>query len=331
MELGPPGDPLPGRRDRAAPPTGLRNLSGVPSVPPPETQLPPSPPAATAADAAPARQADLPPWPAWTAPAAIVAGFGVGVVVSVIVGIAASAGGSSLSHPTPAVSLIGDVLFDAGFVAAALYFARLFARPRPVDFGFRAVGWRTAVASVVAAGIGYYVITAIYASLLKLHGSEKLPKELGVGSGTAALVGASIFVCVIAPIAEEFFFRGFVFGALRRMRVEVAGRQLGTGLAAVLTAILFGLAHTGSASSRYLIPLGFLGFVLCLLRWRTRSLYPCMALHSINNSLALGVSQLHWPADQTVGLMAGSLLVIAVLTGPLAGRGRPSPRLAGGS
>ena len=59
-----------------------------------------------------------------------------------------------------------------------------------------------------------------------------------------------------------------------------------------MTGILFGLAHLGSAPSQYLVPLGFLGFVLCLVRWRTGSLYPCMALHSANNALALGVNQL---------------------------------------
>ena len=97
---------------------------------------------------------------------------------------------------------------------------------------------------------------------------------------------------MIAPIAEEFFFRGFVFGALRRMDVVIAGRNIGVWIAAIITGILFGLAHTGSASPQYLVPLGFLGFMLCIVRWRTGSLYPCMALHSINNSLALGVNQL---------------------------------------
>jgi membrane protease YdiL (CAAX protease family) len=241
-------------------------------------------------------------------------------VVSVIVEIASQAGGSSISHPTPAVSLIGDFLFDAAFVAAALYFAALRNPLRARDFGFRTVRWRTAIGGVFAAGISYYVITALYASALHLHGNEKLPKELGVGKSTAALVGAAIFVCVVAPMAEEFFFRGFIFGALRRMRIVIGGQDIGTWVAALITAILFGLAHTGSAAPKYLIPLGFLGFVLCLLRWRTRSLYPCMALHSINNSLALGISQLHWNTTEIVALIAGSLCVIAGLTGPLAAR-----------
>jgi membrane protease YdiL (CAAX protease family) len=127
-------------------------------------------------------------------------------------------------------------------------------------------------------------------------------------------------------MAEEFFFRGFLFGTLRRWRVSVFGREIGTWLAAILTGILFGLAHTGSASSQYLVPLGFLGFVLCLVRWRTRSLYPCMALHSFNNSLALGYNQLHWSAAAILGLIVGSWLVIAAITGPLSQPRRASPR-----
>jgi membrane protease YdiL (CAAX protease family) len=254
-------------------------------------------------------------------------GFAAGVFVSVVVGAIGSVNGSSLSHPGPAISLISDFLFDLAFVGSAIFFSRVRGRPRPADFGFRRVRPRTAIAAVIATGIGYYVVTAIYASLFKLNGKDKLPSELGVSTSTAALVGAAVFVCVVAPIAEEFFFRGFIFGALRQMRVVIAGRNIGTWVAAVITGILFGLAHTGSASPQYLVPLGFLGFVLCLLRWKTGSLYPCMALHSINNSLALGISQLHWNAPEILGLMAGSLLVITAITAPLVGRGAAIPGL----
>jgi CAAX protease family protein len=295
----------------------------MPSVPPPQTQPeipPPGPPLAPPPRVREERLFDEPPWPVWTAPAAIGVGLGIGIVVSIIVGIAAQASGSSLSNPTPAVSLVGDVLFDAGFVGAALYFAGLGNPLRPVYFGFRRIRWQLAAGGVLIAAISYYVLTAVYASLLNLHGNEKLPKELGVGKSTAALVGASVFVCVVAPMAEEFFFRGFIFGALRRMRIVIAGREIGTWVAAVITGILFGLAHTGSAAPKYLVPLGLLGFILCLLRWRTASLYPCMALHSINNSLALGISQLHWSGGADLALMIGSLLAIGGLTWPLSAR-----------
>jgi membrane protease YdiL (CAAX protease family) len=295
-------------------------MSSTPPPPAPPQSLSSEPPSPDGSSGSDERRRDEPPWPIWTAPAAIAMGFALGIFVSIIVGIIAQAGGSSLSNPTPAVSLISDFLFDVAFVAAALYFARARGRPRPSDFGFRPVRLRRAVGALLGTAIAYYVLTAIYASLLHLRGSDKLPRELGVSKSTAALVGATVFVCVVAPIAEEFFFRGFIFGALRRMRIVVAGHEIGIWVAAALTGILFGLAHTGSASSQYLVPLGFLGFVLCLLRWKTGSLYPCMALHSINNSLALGYSQLHWSAGEILALIAGSIIVIGALTAPLAQR-----------
>jgi uncharacterized protein len=288
----------------------------MPSAPPPQTPpqtVPDVPPPMPS----PPRRDDEPPWGVWAAPAAVLAGLGMGILGSAVVGIVAAAGGSSLSHPSPAVSLSADLVFDLSFVAAALYFAARAGALTAVSFGFRRVRLGFAAGAMAAAAVGYYVVTAIYANLFSLHGKDKLPSELGVSKSTAALVAAAVFVCVVAPICEELFFRGFIFGALRRWRITVSGRELGTWAAAIVTGLFFGLVHAGSASAQYLVPLAFLGFVLCLLRWRTRSLYPCMALHAINNALALGVNQLHWSAAGIVGLMAGALLVIAAITGPL--------------
>jgi membrane protease YdiL (CAAX protease family) len=284
------------------------------SIPPP-TVVSETPDRPDPASSGRSRDGEEPPWPAWTAPAAVLLGLALGIFGGVLVGVAGQANGSSFRHPTPAMNIIGDVVFDLGFVAAALYLASIHGRPRPSDFGFRRPRLKQGLIAFFAAGVGYYVLTAIYAALFHLHGKDKLPKELGVDKSTAALIGAAIFVCVIAPMAEEFFFRGFLFGTLKRWK--------GPWVAALLTGLLFGLAHTGSAASQFLVPLAFLGFVLCLVRWRTGSLYPCMALHSVNNALALGINQLHWNVGQILALMAGALLVIAVLTGPLsAQRGR---------
>ncbi len=270
-------------------------------------------------------RSDEPPWPVWTAPVAVLVGLVVGVLGSVFVaGIGRAAGSTSTS---PAVTLISDVVFDLGFVATALYFASSSGArpPRPSDFGYRRISLWLGVGAFFAAGAGYLIVSSVYQSIVKLHGTDKLPTDLGISTSTAALVGAAIFVCVLAPIAEEFFFRGFIFGALRRWHIKIHGHQIGTWVAAVETGILFGLAHTGSAAAQYLIPLGFLGFVLCIVRWKTRSLYPCMALHSVNNSIALGYNELHWNGGEILGLLAGSLAVIAAVTLPLASRRAPAP------
>ena len=244
-------------------------------------------------------------------------GFAFALLGTIIVEVAGSAFGSNINHPTPAVNIVADYVFDAAFVVAALYFVFIGGRPEASDFGYRKVKLRVGLTAAVAAGVGYYLVTWGYGELFNITGKDKLPNELGVQHHTAALVGATVFVCVVAPMAEEFFFRGFFFGTLRKMNVTVNGRQVGTLIAALITAFLFGLAHTGSASPQYLVPLGFLGFVLCLVRWRTGSLYPCMALHSFNNCLALGVNQEHWTAPEIVALTAGAWAVIGLVTLPL--------------
>jgi membrane protease YdiL (CAAX protease family) len=281
-----------------------------------------SPPATEPRDAVPD---DRPPWPIWTAPAAVALGLVLGSLGTIVVDVVAGASGGSVNHPGPAATIIADIVFDLCFVAAALWLARWRGRARPEDFGFRRVALSTAVGACVAAAVAYYGLTAIYSALVHLHGKDKLPSELGATHSTAALVAAALFVCAIAPMCEEFFFRGFVFGALRNIPLRVGRIDGGPWIAAVLTGILFGLAHTGSASSQYLIPLGFLGFVLCIVRWRTGSLYPCMALHSANNALALGVNQLSWSALEILGLVLASWAVIAAVVGPLAAPARQRP------
>ncbi len=270
------------------------------------------------------RRDDIPPWRLWAAPAAIVVGFLLAELLTLIVyGIGASQGGS-VAHPSPAMEIVGSIVFDVGFIVAAVLIAHFAGGADGGYFGLRRVRWRTAVLTVVAAAVLYYVLTGVYASFFSLHAKDSLPSGFGLFGrhSTWARIGTAAFVCAVAPMCEETFFRGFLFGTLRRVRLAVGGRDLGPWLAAVVVGVLFGLAHTGSANPEYLVPLGFLGFLLCLVRWRTRSLYPGMALHSANNSVALAV-QLHWSAPAAVALLLGSWLVIAVVAGPLGAR-RPA-------
>ena len=273
---------------------------------------------------------DIPTWGWWAAPAAVVFGVILGSVGTIVVDAVGAGNGGTISHPTAVVSIFGDIVFDLCFVAAALVMVTAAAGggrlPRPSEFGFRRVRPVNAVATFVIAALIYYAVTDIYALAFNLHGKDKLPSELSNTHNHAAIAMTAVFVCAVAPICEEFFFRGFLFGTLRKMRVTVAGRDLSVWIAAVITGILFGLVHTGSASSQFLIPLGFLGFMLCLVRWRTGSLYPGMAMHSANNALALGYEDLHWTAPEIIALMLGSWAVIALVVGPIGARVPPLVR-----
>ena len=152
---------------------------------------------------------------------------------------------------------------------------------------------------------------------LDIKSKDRLPSELGADKSTVALVSVSVLVCVLAPIAEEFFFRGYFFTALRSWK--------GVWPAAVITGLVFGAIHVGSAPAPYLVPLAVFGLLLCLLYWRTGSLYPCIALHALNNCLAFGVSQ-KWDWQVPL-LMVGALTVISAIILPLGGA-RRRPRTA---
>ncbi|HEU0250899.1 MAG TPA: CPBP family intramembrane glutamic endopeptidase, partial [Solirubrobacteraceae bacterium] len=109
---------------------------------------------------------------------------------------------------------------------------------------------------------------------------------------------------VIAPIGEEMLFRGYVFPSLAKWRGWVLG--------AVITGALFGAVHVGSAPVVYLVPLGVLGFLLCALYRQTGSIYPCIATHALNNSIAFGALE-KWTWWQIVLLALAALSTIGLL------------------
>ena len=61
----------------------------------------------------------------------------LGSIGDLIVTIIGAATGASTSHPPPAVNIAGDIVFDLGFVAAAIYIATLLGPLKPTEFGFR--------------------------------------------------------------------------------------------------------------------------------------------------------------------------------------------------
>jgi uncharacterized protein len=244
-----------------------------------------------------------PAWRPWSSVLALVAGLGGALVGGLVVYVVAAATGASLNDPPPAVDISATLLQDVSFIAAALVFAAMVARPRPWHFGLRMPRVWPAVGYVVAGYLVFLALAAAWSAALNLHEKDDIVDQLGAGSSDVALAAVAVLVCIVAPIAEEFFFRGYFFGALRNWR--------GVWPAAALTGLVFGAIHVGSAPVGFLVPLAFFGFLLCLVYQRTRSLYPCMALHCINNSIAFGVGE-KWGWQIPV-VLVGSLCVIAAL------------------
>ena len=154
--------------------------------------------------------------PPWIVLVALLVGLCAAILLSIVIALIGQGFGVPAAHPTPAVSIITSVVFDLSFVASALYFTVLRGGWGPQQFGYRRVPLAVGAKSFVVGGVVYYVVSLLYGAVLNIHGQDKLPSSFGIHSSTAALVATAAFVCVVAPICEEFFFRGFVFGVLRR-------------------------------------------------------------------------------------------------------------------
>lgn len=294
-------------------PPPLPELPGLSDGAPPSPIDPPLPPFATSGDSG-----DLQPgWVPWLAPLALVTAFAFAIFGAIAIGAVSAIFGGSFEDPAPAANIAATVLQDAAFIGAALWFARRAGRVLPVQFGLRITPLWSGIGWAALTMLAFYVFSGLWAALLDPSASDTLPKSFGVHESTAALVAVCIVVTVVAPIAEELFFRGFFFTALRNWR--------GPWLAAVLTGVVFGGIHAGSAPVVFLVPLGVLGFLLCLLRWRTGSLLPCMAVHAFNNAVAFAVGELEWGVGPTLLLIVGAVGAVLLLALPFTQASRMTP------
>jgi len=250
-------------------------------------------------------------WRPWTAALALIGGLVLAVFGGLILDLIASLFfGVKLngSHTPPGLIIAATAVQDVAFVGVAIYCAQLGARAvRSWQFGLRrpGIGWLSAVGLLLGLLIVFVVLSVAWSEVFKPE-KEELLKQLGSNEGAALLLLSAGLTCVVAPICEEFLFRGYIFTTLRNWK--------GTLPAALITAILFGGVHAGSAPGLDLVPLAGLGFGLCLLYRYSGSLYPCIVAHSLNNTLAFSSLE-SWNLFgwQTLLLMVGSLLGIGAL------------------
>lgn len=130
----------------------------------------------------------------------------------------------------------------------------------------------------VMAYVAYFAFAIAYTALVSPH-QKDLTRDLGYGDSALASVIAGVLIVIVAPIAEETFFRGFLFGGLRSgMRFVWA---------ALISATIFGAFHyTGPGSLAVLPQLGALGLTQAWLYERSGSIYPTIAVHMLNNAIA---------------------------------------------
>ena len=94
---------------------------------------------------------------------------------------------------------------------------------------------------------------------------------------------AFITLVVIAPIAEELVFRGYLYGRMREKFSQVTTQLTAAIIASLLVSILFGIVHLQWNVG---VNVFALSLVACAMREFTGTIYAGILLHMIKNGLA---------------------------------------------
>jgi uncharacterized protein len=242
-----------------------------------------------------------PRWPAWYAAAGfLVALLGTLIAVGIVAAITGETSDTDEANPT--FTVVATFIQSVVFIGTAVLFASFTRRPKPWHFGLRKAPFWQAVGWAALGMFCFYVFAAVYTAVVQPDAEQTVAQDLGADEGTFGMIAAGFMVVCVAPVAEEFFFRGFFYRALRSRFSILA--------AAAIDGALFGVIHFDFSSSDALLilpPLAVLGFMFCLVYERTGSLYPVIALHAFNNALAFGIQAEGW----AVSAVFGPLMLLA--------------------
>jgi hypothetical protein len=167
----------------------------------------------------------------------------------------------------------GSVVLYGILVAVTFWIASLYPN-RTAALGLRRFPLRTLwlVLGVVVVSL---IVSAALEPVLHAGREQGLEPEEWRPEKAAPFVLNAIVIVTVVPFAEELFFRGL------GVRVFTV---LGGVVAALSTAVIFGLAHGILVA---LPALGFFGLALAWLRLRTDSVWPGVAAHAVYNALGM--------------------------------------------
>lgn len=249
-------------------------------------------------------------WPVWSGfLALVVAYFSANVAFALIAGVS----GADIEDTPAWLDLTAGVILQGALIAGALIAAQLIKPLHPWQFGLRPTPFLRGAGWTLVALVCFFVFAALYATLVETP-KQTTAEDLGVNESQVALIAAGIMFVFAAPIAEELFFRGFFYGSLRS--------RLPTAWAAIVCGVVFGGIHVTSGPSAVPALIVF-GIILCLLRERTGSLYPCIGLHALNNTFAYaGLTDVDPAVAAAFGLV---MLALVALVPRFAWRKPPQP------
>lgn len=219
----------------------------------------------------------------WTATDVI---KGIGLLAGLLIGMAVIFGLFTLPLDDTKLELALLVLLalsEAVMIMTAWFFAVEKYQAPWAALGLRAFSAKKHIPmalGVVAVAIGFAIVYDVVVEALGID--VLLPPtqpSTYIDVDSSIIILFALIAILVAPVAEEIFFRGFVFGGLNR--------RFGFWPAVLISAVLFSLAHIELYK---LIPIFFFGLLVAWLYYKTGSIWASALVHFINNSVAVGVA-----------------------------------------
>lgn len=178
---------------------------------------------------------------------------------------------------TPGEILLLTLVTGSVLLTVLALLGRRLLRLTPADLGMRPASGPT-LAFAAAAGIGLWIASIaaniVQISLFGAH-PQALVVSFGAHQGLGALAIDLLAGSVTAPVAEEIFYRGLLFGGLLR--------PLGLWPAAAISSLAFAASH----GLGVIIPISVLGVGLALVYWRTATIVAPIVTHMVVNAISL--------------------------------------------
>ena len=203
--------------------------------------------------------------------------LGLQVLISIFIGVLSAIAKLHILSGDPAIVAIGNALA----FAILLFWGRSRRKENQLVFYHLLPFQMTMAVPLIIAALGFSIIFSELDNLLRFF----LPMPQFIARLFVNLVseGAVSFIAlaIIAPFTEEFFFRAFL---LRAFLARYSTRK-----AIVVSAVLFTLFHLNPYQ---FLPAFFLGIFLAWVFIYSKSIWPCIIVHSLCNSMFIIVSEI---------------------------------------
>jgi membrane protease YdiL (CAAX protease family) len=179
---------------------------------------------------------------------------------------------------------IANLVWNASMIVAVLYFVRR-AGATTADLGL-SIPQGSSVMRVIALAaltfLAMYLIVVLYGLVIDAFGFDFLEPDQQVPDAfydsDIALAVLGVAIVISAPITEEIFFRGFLFGGTRPLT--------GALRAALITGFIFSLAHYNLG---LILPFTMIGALLAMSYHHSRTLFVPIGAHFLFNLVSYSI------------------------------------------